>query len=107
MPVKHRNRWSRTPREGSIKNRIFRALLREEGLNSMEATEQFGEGNLQNTINALRDFCGFDIRCFTDKSRFYTTAEGRKVKHPVIYKIVGRQKWSGGYVSFIRPENYP
>lgn len=104
--VKHRNGWGRTPREGTIRNEIFRTLLRPQGLSSYEARILFGAGNLSGTIDYLRDFCGFDVRSFADKSRHYSTRAGRKAKCPVIYKIVGRHKWNGGYVSFVRAEDY-
>ena len=104
-PKKMRSGWGSTPRQGTKKNALFRDLLRPQGLSSLEAREKYGRAYCS-TINSLRDFCGFDIRSFLDRGRQYQTMNGRACKHPVIYKIVGRQKWNGGYVSFVNPEDY-
>lgn len=104
-PKKMRKGWSSTPRAGTKKNALFRDLLRPQGLSSVEAREKYGTRYASN-IDSLRDFCGFDIRSFRDPNHQHVRADGRPCKHPVIYKIVGRQKWDGGYVSFVNPEDY-
>lgn len=50
----------------------------------------------------LRDECGFDIRATLDLKN-KPKGKGRT---PYVYRIVGRYKWNGGYVSFINPDDY-
>jgi hypothetical protein len=95
-----KNRFSRTPRVGTVANDVFRALLK--GLRSDEAFVRWGK-NYSQYVNKLDHQCGFDVRRIPTKLiGNYAHTRGRK--HPSLIMIVGRYKWNGGYVSFINPE---
>lgn len=99
MTVKHKTRWARTPRVGTKTNEIFRALLK--GISSRDIDSLgINRSNLSQTIRRLSDDCGFDVRQFRGApDGKHTGTRGSKTR-PTIYKIVGRVKWNGGYVSF-------
>ena len=88
--IRHSTRWGRTPRVGTSRNFVFRLLLRRQGVTAEESRMTYR--NFQSSMARFRDECGFDIRSYG--------------YNPTIYKIVGREKWGGGYVSFVRLESY-
>lgn len=99
MTIKHKNRWVRTPRVGTKANEIFRALLN--GISSRDLPNLgFTQVQLHREVRRLSDECGFDVRSFLGApDGRHSGARGSR-KQSTIYKIVGRVKWNGGYVSF-------
>lgn len=74
-------------------------LLRPQGATRLEIINRLGvsENAIAGMIVVLNDQKGWDIRSFPRKELH--TGRGRM---PVVYKVVGKVRWNGGYRSFLK-----
>jgi hypothetical protein len=104
--VHHATKWGRSPAKGTLLRRLLKMLMRPEGVTAFEAFEA-GINSITTYIVVLRDQKGWDIRSFPCPVERREMIHGtRHTKPPVVYKVVGRMRWDGGYRTLVDPKNY-
>lgn len=103
MTTKHPNRYGCSPHKGTKRRSLLLLLLRPQGATYKELEEVtgYGFGTVNNEIGTLKDQKGWDIRAFPLKKGFRKGRKGR-----LVYKVVGKLKWNGGYRTLVDPATY-
>jgi hypothetical protein len=99
----HKHKYT-TPKKGTKTRQLLLMLLRLQGatMHELRAELGWGKGSIRTNISMLGDFGGWDVRQFPvdnpNRIEGMPTSTGgwRKL---TAYRIVGRDRWGGGYRS--------
>lgn len=88
-----------TPAKGTKLRRLILLMLRPQGVTMGEAAAELGVGHLSGQLAILTDFGGWDVRRFPVANPSPTSLRSHVLVSA--YRIVGRDRWGGGYRSLL------
>jgi hypothetical protein len=105
--VHHATKWGRSPAKGTLLRRMLKMLMRPEGATTFEMLEAGIPSGGGSYMGVLRDQKGWDIRAFPCPEERREPVKGARGRRPpVVYKVVGRMRWDGGYRTLVDPKTY-